>query len=85
MASSRMLHRMSLVTLMMKELSSSETSVLTRTTQHNIPQDTILHSYRCENLKSYLNYSCFFSCYCLDFVYKEGLLPVQYTFFKELV
>jgi hypothetical protein len=31
----------------------TQTSVLTRATQHNIPEDTILHSHRRENLKSY--------------------------------
>jgi hypothetical protein len=33
---------------------SSETSVLTRATRRNNPQDTILHSHRRENLKSYI-------------------------------
>jgi hypothetical protein len=45
-----------LVTPMMEALRSSETSVLTRAIQRNIPENTIIHSHRRENLKSYIDF-----------------------------
>jgi hypothetical protein len=45
-------------TLKMEVIRSSETSVHTRCTQRHSPEDGILHSHRCENLKSYTGITC---------------------------
>jgi hypothetical protein len=74
-----------LVTLMKEALSSSETSVLTRSTRRNIPEDVILHNHRCENLKSYITFSYWsVAAFCL--VPTENLVFFSFlskTDFKE--
>jgi hypothetical protein len=54
-----------------------EMSVLTRATRRNIPEDTILHSHRRENLKSC---SVFFSLHSL---YRRHLTNVLFEFSSE--
>jgi hypothetical protein len=40
--------------MMMEALHYSETSVIIRVTLHNIPEDSILHIHRYENLKPHM-------------------------------
>jgi hypothetical protein len=66
-----------LVTLMKEALSSSEMSVLTRATRHNIPEDTILHTHCHENLKSYIRKPSFIIA-SLEFL--QYVLPLSQNY-----
>jgi hypothetical protein len=65
-----------LVTLMMEAWRSSKTSVLTRATQHNIPEDAILHSHLRENLKSYMCILRSKKCICINILQEDCFLLV---------
>jgi hypothetical protein len=43
----------------MEAIRSSEKSVHTRSTLSHIPEDGLLHSHRCENLKPYIIFNIF--------------------------
>jgi hypothetical protein len=45
---------LTLSTQLTEEIHSSETSVLTTATRRHIPEDGIVYSHRCEDLRSYI-------------------------------
>jgi hypothetical protein len=51
-------------TLKIEAIRSSETSVNTRPTQRHIPEGDILHSHRCESLKS-----CMYLVHVINYIY----------------
>jgi hypothetical protein len=55
---------------------SSETSVLSRATRRNNPEDTILHSHRRENLKSYIGMIYSFDFYAFGTLVSNSLLAL---------
>jgi hypothetical protein len=60
-----------------KAQSSSETSVLKRVTTRNIPEDSILHSHRRENLKSYTDCILFTTSIFVSFNSAQNLTTMS--------
>jgi hypothetical protein len=80
--------------LKMEAIPSSDTSVHTRTIWRHIPENGILHSHRCENLKSYMTYVIHILCaqqsvdsFCINLVWIMALQnesSVENTVHKSL-
>jgi hypothetical protein len=70
---------------MMEELSSSETSALSKATGRNIPEDSILHSHLSENLKSYIKLSCMQMNFILQMFKPRNLWCHSYIKFVVII
>jgi hypothetical protein len=62
---------------------SSETSVLTRATRRNNPEDTILHSNRRENLKSYNVHHVLLGVNSINVCYRVGHRDFEHAHVTE--
>jgi hypothetical protein len=69
-----------LVTLIKEAIGSSETPVLTRATQPNIPENSNLHSHRRENLKSYTTSGCLSASFSNIKFSLTRLLSIKFNF-----
>jgi hypothetical protein len=65
-----------LVALLKETLNFAETSVLTRATRRNIPDDAILLSHRSENLKSYVSINLSFTPFARFSLHQSSQVPL---------